>query len=27
VAVPLLVVTVGPFLVRRTRHGLQKHRR
>lgn len=27
VAVPLLVVTVGPFLVRRTRRGLQKHRR
>jgi hypothetical protein len=27
VAVPLLVVTVGPFLVRRTRRGLQKRRR
>ncbi|MBX9592419.1 MAG: hypothetical protein K2X43_24290 [Hyphomonadaceae bacterium] len=27
VAIPLLVVTVGPFLVRRTRRGLQKHRR
>lgn len=26
VAVPLLVVTVGPFLVRRTRRGLQKRR-
>jgi len=26
-AVPLLVVTVGPFLVRRTRRGLQKHPR
>ena len=27
VAIPLLVVTVGPFLVRRTRRGLQKQRR
>ena len=27
VAVPLLVLTVGPFLVRRTRRGLQKRRR
>ena len=27
VAVPLLVVTVGPFLVRRTRRGLQKRQR
>ena len=26
-AVPLLVVTVGPFLVRRTRRGLQKRPR
>jgi hypothetical protein len=26
VAVPLLVLTVGPFLVRRTRRGLQKRR-
>ena len=26
VAIPLLVVTVGPFLVRRTRRGLQKRR-
>ena len=26
VAAPLLVVTVGPFLVRRTRRGLQKRR-
>ena len=26
VAVPLLVVTVGPFLVRRTRRGLQKRK-
>ena len=26
-AVPLLVVTVGPFLVRRTRRGLQSRRR
>ena len=26
VAAPLLVVTVGPFLVRRTRCGLQKRR-
>lgn len=26
VAVPLLVMTVGPFLVRRTRRGLQKRR-
>ena len=26
-AVPLLVVTVGPFLVRRTRRGLQKRRK
>ena len=27
VAIPLLVFTVGPFLVRRTRRGLQKRRR
>ena len=27
VAIPLLVVTVGPLLVRRTRRGLQKQRR
>lgn len=27
VAVPLLVVSVGPFLVRRTRRGLQKRPR
>ena len=27
VAIPLLVLTVGPFLVRRTRRGLQKRRR
>ena len=27
VAIPLLVVAVGPFLVRRTRRGLQKRRR
>lgn len=26
-AIPLLVVTVGPFLVRRIRRGLQNHRR
>ena len=26
VAVPLLVVTVGPFLVRRTKRGLQKRK-
>lgn len=26
-AIPLLVLTVGPFLVRRTRRGLQKRRR
>ena len=26
VAIPLLVLTVGPFLVRRTRRGLQKRR-
>jgi hypothetical protein len=27
VAIPLLVVTVGPFLIRRTRRGLQKRQR
>jgi hypothetical protein len=27
IAIPLLVVTVGPFLVRRTRRDLQKRRR